>query len=223
MCMCVCVCVCVCVYIKYFVLTSTLRTCSYTNPITEALKTYRECREKEPTLQKELNEVNNETERKCKEIELTVPMRIKWTPRMRLTPEQMNTLPHTHTLPNPQPERTPHSRPLSRILLLNPRSDHWINLLNLQWRCPNQWIRDNRHRKTFEKIPEVVSMPHVDSDEFEDDDEQECGYMGIPIEDDDDSDSDTSGNLVIQMPRSRSREDDNFDNDYVPDTASGGN
>ena len=94
------------------------------NPITEALKTYRECREKEPTLQKELNEVNNESERKrkeiellreelrdkCKEIELTAPMRIKWTPRMRLTQEQMNTLPHTLTLyqvPNQKGPLTP--------------------------------------------------------------------------------------------------------------------
>ena len=85
--------------------------------------------------------------------------------------------------------------------------------------------RQPLQKNTFEKIPEVVSMPHVDSDDFEDDDDDELegGYMGVPIEDDDDSDSDTSGNLVIQMPRSRSREDDNFDNDYVPDTASGGN
>ena len=83
--------------------------------------------------------------------------------------------------------------------------------------------RQPSQKNTFEKIPEVVSMPHVDSDHFEDDDnELEGGYMGVPIEDDDYSDSDTSGNLVIQMPRSRSREDDNFDNDYVPDTASSG-
>ena len=62
--------------------------------------------------------------------------------------------------------------------------------------------RQPLQKNTFEKIPEVVSMPHVDSDDFEDDDDDELegGYMGVPIEDDNDSDSDTSGNLVIQMP-----------------------
>ena len=43
----------------------------------------------------------------------------------------------------------------------------------------DQWQPSQKN--TFEKIPEVVSMPHVDSGEFEDDDDDlEGGCMGVP-------------------------------------------
>ena len=161
---CVHVCMCACVHacsvsMNYFVSASTHMFLP--NPIAEALKMYRECREKEPTLQKEFNEVNNEIERKPKEIELPVST-------ILMDADEVNsraiepTPPHPHTLPfitksptrkDPTLKMLPgdyvnQSVKTAQPLFLWYRSWSRRLLLNLQWRRPNQLIRDYFYRRT---------------------------------------------------------------------------
>ena len=175
-------CVCVCAFCTHEVLHNNIDTSymSLPHPITEALKTFGECREKEPTLQKELNEVKNAIERKCKEIELAVSMRIKWTSMNEVNSRGDEPTP-THPYILPTITKSPTRKDPALKMLYSCQSISEDNTTSvpvvqvLVQKTPVEPAveasksvdqRQPSQKNTFEKTPEVVSMPHVDSDDL---------------------------------------------------------